>query len=157
MSCPKLKMSIYKWITLQSYLRKSGGGDSESGAFLLGKKHSKKIINYIGYKELDSYCQENGLIDFDGKGYVQLWEYCEKENLVVLADVHTHPNEWTRQSKLDRTNPMIAQKGHIALIIPNYAKKLQLSLKGVGIYLYKGDHRWVDLTSKLNSIKLTFL
>jgi proteasome lid subunit RPN8/RPN11 len=40
----------------------------------------------------------------------------------VLADVHTHPGLDSSQSETDRTHPMISESGHVALIVPSYAK-----------------------------------
>lgn len=62
---------------------------------------------------------------------------------MVLADVHTHGDEWTGQSEADRTHPMVGQKGHVGLIVPHYATKNLLGLEGVGIHEYTGDHKWV--------------
>ncbi len=60
----------------------------------------------------------------------------------VVADIHTHGDEWTGQSDADRTHPMIGQKGHVSLIAPHFAQRNRLSLRGVGIYEYAGNHQW---------------
>ena len=96
----------------------------------------------VFYDDLDPNCLDRGYIHFNGAGYVPLWKICQREQLRVIADVHTHPTQWTDQSESDVANPMIAQKGHMALIIPNYARRLRFSLRGVGIFEYLGDGQW---------------
>lgn len=157
MSEPKLKIPILKWFSLLFSLKRRGQGKRESGAFLVGRKDKGKVSDFICYDDLDGRCLDNGIIEFDGKGYVSLWEYCEKNNLSVLADVHTHPGNWVGQSMSDRTNPMIAQQGHLAMIIPRYAKNLFQDLSDVGIYQYKGNHEWSNLSKQEGAIQLTIL
>ena len=45
-----------------------------------------------------------------------------REATVVIGDVHTHPGRGVHQSGIDAGNPMIAQEGHVALIVPDFAK-----------------------------------
>ena len=40
---------------------------------------------------------------------------------------------------------MIARPGHIAVIIPNFARTPVWRHK-LGLYRYEGDHRWSDLS-----------
>jgi proteasome lid subunit RPN8/RPN11 len=100
---------------------------------------------------------ERGYIHFNGAGFVPLWKICQNEKLRVVADVHTHPTTWTDQSESDTTNPMIAQKGHMALIIPNYARRLRFSLRGVGIFEYLGDGQWRQWPARSGIVSLTCL
>lgn len=52
-----------------------------------------------------------------------------------------------RQSPADRDNPMVAERGHLALIVPEFARR-RVGPSELGIYEYEGDHRWRDLTGK---------
>lgn len=148
MQIHNLKISRFKWFFLVKELRRRGNNERESGAFLLGKVDNVIISDILYYDDLDPKSLDEGYIRFRGEGYVKLWEYCREKGLMVLADVHTHPGIWTGQSELDRTHPMIAQKGHIALIVPNYAKKLFQFLKGVGIFKYLGSHKWEVISER---------
>ena len=150
----KRRISYYLWFKLIKQLRKKGANRRESGAFLLGTVGQYKISEFICYDELDPNCLSNGMIEFDGSGYVPLWKYCEDNKLTVLADVHTHPNKWTGQSLLDQKYPMIKQRGHIALIVPEFAIHIFQFLNGVGIYEYLGNSEWKTSTQ---GIKLTWL
>jgi hypothetical protein len=50
---------------------------------------------------------------------------------------------------------MIAQKGHIALIIPHFATKKKQLLNGVGIHEFLGDRNWTAWDEKEGIIQLT--
>jgi hypothetical protein len=69
---------------------------------------------------------------------------CRAEKLAVIADIHTHPSG-AFQSESDRTNPMIACAGHLAIIVPNYADGW-IWRHCLGLFRYEGDHRWTDLS-----------
>jgi hypothetical protein len=137
-----VRISVILWGRLVRELRKRGRGERESGAFLLGRPGSGKITKFICYDDLDERALESGIITFHGPGFVELWNRCEREKLRVMADAHTHPSSWVDQSNSDRTHPMVAQKGHISLILPNYGFGVKWTLKGVGIHEYLCDHRW---------------
>ena len=55
--------------------------------------------------------------------------------------MHTHPGGKVQQSHIDRDNPLIAQRGHLAIIIGHYAQQ-HADLRDVGIYEYRGDDGW---------------
>lgn len=150
-----LSMSEAFWRKLVSALALRGSGRRESGAFLLGGVESKRIDHFICYDDLDPSALNTGIIVFNGAGYVQLWRYCEEHKMKVLADIHTHSDEWTGQSWSDRTNPMIDQSGHIALIAPYYAQFKHASLTGVGIYEYQGKHKWKTWKPKSKKVQIT--
>ena len=150
-----LKIPLLLWMRLLHELRQRSGNGRESGAFLLGKTGSNKITRFICYDDLDPKSLDRGIITFDGSYYILLWKLCNKFKLKVLADVHTHPSSWTGQSHTDKTHPMIAQKGHFAIIIPNYASKRLISLAQIGIYEYLGDHTWK--TCSKGKLKFTLL
>ena len=60
--------------------------------------------------------------------------------LTVIGDIHTHPGV-ARQSSSDRTNPMVATPGHLAIIVPRLAQP-SFKWPELGIYEYLGQHRW---------------
>src|SRR6266542_2518763 len=117
----KIAIPILLWMRLIRQLRLRGGGYRESGAFLLGRAESYRILKFICYDDLDPTALDTGIITFHGAGFVPLWDYCRDHKLHVMADVHTHGGESTGQSGSDRTHPMIGVKGHVALIVPHYA------------------------------------
>ncbi len=149
-----IQIPIQIWRKLQDELALRGDGKRESGAFLLGKIGTRNIVNFICYDDLDPTALESGIIVFQGACFVPLWNYCDQNKMMVLADVHTHGGDWTKQSGTDRTNPMIEATGHIALIIPNFAQNKSDSLSGVGIFEYRGNHRWKSWAPTLGKILL---
>jgi len=153
MQTHELKIRLSLWKKLIKELKHRGCGKSETGAFLLG--HANEIREFICYNDLDPHAFDSGIIIFNGDGYVPLWEYCSKWKLKVLADVHTHPGGWTGQSSSDMNHPMIAQKGHIALIIPWLATKRNQLLNGVGVHEFLGERQWKSYDENDNIVKLT--
>lgn len=138
----KRKITLKLWKKLVRELKKRGEGKRETGAFLLGDPAGDTITDFICYNDLDQEAFDSGIIIFNGDGYIQLWQYCAEHKLKVLADVHTHPGGWTGQSASDQRHPMVAQKGHIALIVPHFAKKRNQLLNNVGIHEFLGNKKW---------------
>jgi len=151
----KVEINRLFWFNLTRELHRRGRNKRESGAFLLGQENSSRIVRPVFYDDLDPNCLDRGYIHFNGAGFVPLWKICQDERLRVIADVHTHPTTWTNQSDSDEANPMIAQKGHMALIIPNYARRLRFSLRGVGIFEYHGDSKWQQWPARSGIVSLT--
>jgi proteasome lid subunit RPN8/RPN11 len=151
---PKLFIRENLWVDLITELLHRGQNVRESGAFLLGKNDNNIITSFICYDDLDPDCLNEGYINFNGNGYIPLWEICLKEELKVLGDIHTHPGKWTGQSKYDQDNPMISQPGHIALIAPQFATVRNQKIKGLGIHEYLGDHKWNSWETKSNVFKI---
>ena len=143
------------WGTLISELRKRGDNERESGAFLLGKVGGNEISEFVCYDDLDPHCLDHGIITFDGSGYIALWQMCKEKGLTVLADVHTHPGKWVGQSRSDSNHPMIAQSGHIAIILPEYAQAKNLKLKDAGVYEYRGDKKWKTVNPNGGRVRIS--
>ncbi len=138
----KLVCSADVWLGGIDELRRRTEGYHESGAFLLGVREGglRRIVKFAYYDDLDPHSLDHGIVIFDGSGYGPLWEMCRREGLTVVADIHVHPGRaW--QSESDRTNPMIARKGHIALIAPDFAEGNCMPYE-LGLYEYEGDYRW---------------
>lgn len=147
---PQLKIPTMLWRRLFSELRRRSNGSRESGAFLLGR--GRKVSRFICYDDLDPHALDSGIVRINGGAFVLLWDFCARHSHKVLADIHTHPSDWTEQSWSDRTNPVVAQAGHVAIILPCFAAAKRPSLKGAGIFEYLGDHQW-----RAGRVKLTIL
>jgi hypothetical protein len=153
----KIEIPAVLWWQLIRQLRFRGRGEHESGAFLLGQVNSRLVSRFICYDDLDQFALCTGIITLHARGFSRLWDLCQKEHVRVLADVHTHPTGWTDQSESDRTHPMVAQIGHVALIVPHFAKGNSYSLRGVGVHEYLGDHRWKKWPLKSSPIQISIL
>ena len=136
-----LQLAAPLWRLLLDGLRRRGEGRRESGAFILGSREPARVgTEVVFYDEVDPHAFDTGIIVMDGGLLGTLWRICRERALTVVADIHTHPaGAW--QSESDRRNPMIAEPGHVALIIPNFAER-EVRADEVGIYRYLGDYRW---------------
>lgn len=135
-----ISISIGLWFKLMKGLRRRGEGIRESGGFLLCNPGKNKVVKIVFYDQFDKSVSESGIIQF--KGAATFFEYLAEEKLEVLADIHTHPTQNTRQSDSDMKHPMVRIKGHIAIIAPNYAKDLFISPKQCSVYEYMGNFDW---------------
>jgi proteasome lid subunit RPN8/RPN11 len=131
------------WAEILADLRERGGGRRESGGFLLGRRggETRRIKALLAYDEIDPNALR-GHIEFDGSRMDLVWSVCRRRGLQVVADIHTHPGG-AGQSDIDRANPMIPERGHLALIVPNFANKLYMPGQ-VGIYEFRGREGWLD-------------
>jgi proteasome lid subunit RPN8/RPN11 len=139
----ELSCSWFLWRRLVAGLRERGRhGHRESGAFLLGRRRGgrARITEFLLYDDLDPHCLDTGIVHFDGRHFGRLWDICKERGLVVVADVHTHPNG-SQQSDSDRAHPMITRAGHLALIVPRFAAS-PVRRQELGIYRYQGARQW---------------
>lgn len=137
-----LEMPAPLWAQLVAGLRERGCGVRESGAFLLGDIDggARRVQAWVPYDELDPNALARGYVCLSTATFTKLWAKCSELGLVVVADVHTHPNG-PQQSWSDRTNPMISQAGHVALIVPRYAKG-RVAPSDISVNVYLGAKRW---------------
>lgn len=143
------------WQELMQQLCLRGKQRHESGAFLLGHSRSAQVVHAVYYETLDPNVYARGIVEFNGSRFSELWTQCRTLQLSVLADVHTHPGS-ARQSESDRGHPMIGRCGHVAVIIPSYARE-PWTLTRVGVYEYTGGKCWATRSApKLNGDRLEF-
>jgi hypothetical protein len=139
LNCPRAL-----WRKIVADLERRGNHQHEAGCFLLGAdwKGRRVVSEVIYYDELDPDAYSTGICILHGDAFAQLWAICREKKLTVVGDVHTHPGE-AFQSHSDKTNPMVARTGHIAIILPNYAR-WPIPAEQLGVYEYRGRHEWVD-------------
>lgn len=139
---PTLVFPLLLWWRLIRELRRRGGSRTESGAFILGRwdESAMHARSLVFYDDIDPGALKTGIVRLSGRAMNEVWETCSRTGLQVLADVHTHP-AGSGQSSSDRDYPMVATRGHIALIVPNFARSA-IDLGGVGQYRYEGSKRW---------------
>jgi proteasome lid subunit RPN8/RPN11 len=145
MDSRRLNIPFLLWWRLYRQLRHRSGGVRESGAFLLGRRGEEGIDEartFACYDDLDPSSLAKGYVDFHSTGFANLWTECRRLNLDVLADVHTHPGNESAQSEIDRTNPMIGEQGHVAIIVPTYAQGWYFQLGKLSVYEYQQNYHW---------------
>ena len=142
---PNLKIPPSLWRELLSELHRRTGEHHESGAFLLGhtNEHVRQVVQVLYYDDIDPHAYRTGVVVIHAASFGVLWDRCKSIGLSVIADIHVHPRR-AFQSLADRQNPMIAVPGHLALIVPNFARP-PVVLKSLGFFEYQGNHRWRSL------------
>jgi proteasome lid subunit RPN8/RPN11 len=133
------------WLDVMKELRRRGQGKHESGCFLLGSRRgaARHVTGVIYYDELDPDAYASGVCVLYADAFDRLWEECRRRDLEVVADIHTHLGG-SFQSEADRTNPMVALPGHIAIIVERFARN-PVWRHRLGLYRYEGAHRWTKL------------
>ena len=143
LSCPSAL-----WVRVLTELACRGEGRHEAGAFLLGHVTDgrRDVQDAVYYDELDPAAYRTGVCVLYGDAFSRLWAHTRQTRLTVVADIHTHAGR-ALQSFEDRTNPMVARAGHIALIVPNFARA-PIAHDALGIYEYRGGHQWIDYSAR---------
>ena len=142
---PRLTIPRAFWDGLLWELHRRTEDRRESGAFLLGHpgEEGRWVADAVFYDDLDPNAYRTGIVVMHASSFGALWDRCRSRGLSVVADIHVHPRA-AFQSRADRRNPMIATGGHLALIVPNFARP-PVVLEELGFYEYRGSHRWRSL------------
>ena len=142
---PKIICDPDVWLAgVEELRRRTRNGTRESGAFLLGPDlgGKKRIIEFAFYDDIDPHALDTGIVHFNGNHLPKLWEHCRQRGYGVVADVHVHPGGYG-QSQSDQADPVMPRAGHIAFIVPHFARR-QIRPGGIGQYEYLGNGKWVD-------------
>lgn len=141
-----IAIPMLRWRGMLFELQLRGQKRRESGAFLLSSSthtgQAARVKHIAYYDDLDSDSLKRGGVDFHAAGYARLWQMCKRLGMEVVADVHTHPGAGVAQSWIDAKHPMLANPGHIAMILPHYGYTSAWTLAEAGIYEYMGNHQW---------------
>lgn len=147
---PVLRIPAKRWRTMLDELAARGGGQKESGAFLLGRRGGRRPkVTHVAYFDDVEPASLNGAVHLTTVGYTRLNALCRQLGVEVLADIHTHPGDYICQSSIDEDNPLVAIPGHLAIIVGEYAQ-YGATLADVGCYRYDGDDGWTTLTSGMS-------
>lgn len=142
----RLHCNQRRWRSIVHELECRGERRHESGAFLLGREVNgrREVIDAIYYDDLDPNAYCTGICILHADAFAKLWAECRRRGLTVVADVHVHGGS-AHQSESDRTNPMVARSGHVAIIVPGFAA-WPIPAGRLGIYEYRGSHEWQNRT-----------
>ena len=141
---PKLRCRQQIWDAgVQELARRTLGGRRESGAYLLGRERpdgGKEILEFVFYDDVDPEALATGIVTIRQTALPRLWEICRARGFGVVADVHVHPAGYG-QSQSDHDNPVMPRAGHIALILPNFARNNPRP-GSIGMYEFLGNGAW---------------
>jgi proteasome lid subunit RPN8/RPN11 len=125
--------------------RRTKGETQESGAFLLGREIASgqhRIVDFVFYDDIDANALASGVVVIRQTALPRLWAICRERGYGVVADIHVHPAGcW--QSDSDQANPVMPRAGHIAMILPNFARG-NPEPGAIGIYEFLGGRNWRD-------------
>lgn len=151
-----LDLGTNLWHRLIGDLARVGEGRRESGAFLLGTTHPRRIVTeYLLYSDVAPELQHIDYVVLQGKHMARVWDVCEQNGLAVAADIHTHPGA-PIQSISDRQNPIVSLRGHVALIVPDFAIG-DVSLSSIGFHEFLGAGRWSSYFGKNAASRIRLL
>jgi proteasome lid subunit RPN8/RPN11 len=114
------------------------------------------VRRFACYDDLDPACLSRGYVEFHSNGFAALWKECRRLKMEVLCDVHTHPGPDSSQSETDRTHPMISERGHVAVILPDLAKGWAFRFDTGSVYEYEGNYHWRDWSGEARTERLRF-
>ena len=149
---PRISCDPAVWAAgVDELARRTRSSTRESGAFLLGLDQNghRRILEFVFYDDIDPHALDTGIVHFHGNRLPKLWEHCRSRGYGVIADVHVHPGGYG-QSESDQADPVMPQAGHLAFIIPHFARR-QTRPGGIGMYEYLGNGSWQDHSRKAAS------
>ena len=135
----------------QELARRTLNETRESGAYLLGrtlKSGVHEILEFVFYDDIDPLALATGIVMIRETALPRLWEICRARGYGVVADVHVHPFGYG-QSTSDREGPVMPRAGHIAFILPNFARG-NSKPGSIGMYEFLGNRQWADHTTRGN-------
>lgn len=145
---PRIICARRVWeIGVHELARRTLGETRESGAYLLGRTRDNgihEILEFVYYDDVDPKALATGIVTIRQTALPRLWEICRARGFGVVADVHVHPFGYG-QSASDRAGPVMPRAGHIAFILPNFARDTPKA-GAIGMYEFLGNGQWVDHT-----------
>jgi hypothetical protein len=143
---PRLRCNTRIWYAgVEELERRTLDGRRESGAYLLGPHRAdggRDIREFVFYDDLDPDALSSGIVTIRQTALPRLWQICRNRGYGVVADVHVHPGGYG-QSNSDQANPVMPRAGHIALILPDFARNLPVP-GSIGMYEFMGGRAWKE-------------
>jgi hypothetical protein len=147
---PRLRCQARIWHAgVEELARRTLNGQRESGAYLLGTHRadgSRDIHEFVFYDDIDPDALSSGIVTIRQTALPRLWEVCRNRGYGVVADVHVHPGGYG-QSQSDQENPVMPRVGHIAVILPNFARNHPVP-GSVGMYEFMGGTAWKEYSAE---------
>jgi proteasome lid subunit RPN8/RPN11 len=127
-------------------LRYAGENRVEGVALFAGfEKNNEFYVSQTIIPKQTSYRLELGLlyaVDGDELHRINVWLY--ENNLSIIAQIHSHPNE-AYHSETDDSYPIVATKGGISIVVPRFAID-PIDIKNWAVYRLSSENCWVELS-----------
>lgn len=75
---------------------------------------------------------------------LDLYQRLAKKNQVLLALLHTHPEDWVGLSSVDQQNQLSSRVGFWSIVLPHYGRN-DWNLREVGFHV-RAERGWVQLS-----------
>ena len=123
-----------------------------------GEKRVEGVALFAGFEKDNEFCitqtiipkqtayrLELGLlyaVDGEELHRINVWLY--ENNLSIIAQIHSHPNE-AYHSDTDDAYPIVATKGGISIVVPRFAVD-PIDIKNWAVYRLSSENDWVELS-----------
>ena len=131
------------WLETWDGLRARGQGEREAACVWGGTRSG-----HVERAEHVAFIDDHGPVNAHKLSHVafpdtvyRCLEHLRERRLVVVADVHTHPELWVGLSPADAANPIEFRVGLLAFVLPRFALGAP-ALNVTGVHEYVGDRRW---------------
>lgn len=146
------------WRRTWTRLRAHGDGQREAACIWAGDSsdHEERVTDVIFLDDLpgvEAFALQHRTTR---KATGALFAMLHDKKLSIIADVHTHPQDWVDLSWIDKAHPIEYRPGLTAIVLPNYAVGVP-SLETVGIHIYLGDGQWRQLDREQAKSKVRVL
>jgi len=76
----------------------------------------------------------------------RLYEELNREQLRLIAAIHTHPEDWVDLSWIDQTNQLCSKRGFWSIVVPWYGRQPWL-LETMGVHI-RTSEGWARLSAE---------
>lgn len=135
------------WLETWSGLASRGGGQREAACIWAGHRDDQsETVEQIVFLDDFDETVAHGLYHRTPRSVTaELFRLLRERELVIVGDVHSHPDEWVGLSPVDSAHPIEYRVGLRALVLPHYSIG-EPSTETVGVHEYLGDKRWHQLS-----------
>lgn len=140
---PRIAIPESAWLQTWTILRSRSGGSRESACVWSGDRtHNVWTVRSVLCLE-DFGPVDSGRLHHRAsrRSVEQVFTEMRRRGEVLVADVHTHPEDWVDLSTTDRAHPIEYRIGLIAVVVPWFASGPP-SLQGVGVHEYTATSMW---------------
>ncbi len=89
---------------------------------------------------------EHGRVHLDHQNLIALHERLRALDLVLVAELHTHPPGAGGQNDVDAANAAATYRGFVTIVVPDFAAPILHDLRTAYVYEYEGGDQWRELT-----------
>ena len=131
------------WRTTWVGLQQRGAGERETAAVWLGTlvQGKETVREVIFLDDLPGTVGRRLQHRTSRQAVNMMLARARELDLGIVADIHTHPEEWVGLSEVDRLHPIEYRPGLLALVLPDFAHG-EPDLSRTGAHEYLGDGVW---------------